>query len=114
MHTDTRKIQNQVSSSFNHAPQGLALCIGSLEPNAEVKCKHGMVFSWNNAVVAARSYLPGTRDLTYGTMAALLRGIWETTTLHSSCELEMEVHIRGRDHTHYRALFLTEGSSKIE
>ena len=76
-----------------------------------------MVFSWDNAVIAARSHLPGTLDLTYGTMATLLRGIWEITTLHGSCELDMEVYIGGQDPAHYRghlALYSMEGSRKTE
>lgn len=73
----------------------------------------GLVFSSNSAAVAARSAFPGTKDLTYGTMAALLRGIWEIATLFGPFELDMDIYIGSQDHTHYHghlALYLTDGS----
>ena len=76
-----------------------------------------MSFNSNNAAIIANSYSPGTRDLTYGTMAALLRGIWEITALFGSCELDMEVYSGRQDDAHYRghiALSLMAGSGDSE
>ncbi len=48
----------------------------------------GLVFSSNSAAVAARSAFPGTKDLTYGTMAALLRVLVSTWYCSYCCETE--------------------------
>ncbi|CAD6579789.1 MAG: hypothetical protein ASARMPRED_009254 [Alectoria sarmentosa] len=77
----------------------------------------GMGFNSNNAAIFANSYSPGTRDLTYGTMATLLRGIWEITALFGSHELDMEVYSGRQDEAHYWghiALSSTAGSDDSE
>lgn len=76
----------------------------------------GMTLSSNTVGISAQSHLPGMAGLTCGTMASLLRGIWEITALFGSCELDMEVYISSQDPAHYRghlSVYLTQGASEI-
>lgn len=69
-----------------------------------------MGFNFNNVAVFVKSHIPGTVDLTYGRVAALLRGIWEIAALYRSCELDMEIYVGRQDETHYwghLAVYLT-------
>lgn len=75
----------------------------------------GMVFSSNGATVAVQSHRPGARGLTHGTMAALLRGVWEMAALFGACELDVAVYVGRQDGAHYQghlAVYLTVGSGE--
>lgn len=62
-----------------------------------------MHFWRHNLAVSVKSYLPGTLELTYGTTATLLRGIWEIPMLYGgACELDMGVFLGKQDAAHYR------------
>ena len=77
--------------------------------------KGGLTFIDNGAAIFAKSYLPSRVDLTYGTMAVLLTGIWGITALYGSFEFDMEVYFGSQDEAHYRghlAVSFTGGTRK--
>ena len=64
--------------------------------------EQGMFYTWLNTAVYVQSHLPGTLDLTYGTTATLLTGIWEIVSLYGANVLHMDVFVGRYDEAHYR------------
>lgn len=62
----------------------------------------GYLLRWYTVSISVNSHLPGAVELTYGTTAKLLRGIWELSVLFEPCELDMEVYVGRQDVVNYR------------
>ena len=63
-----------------------------------------------------KSHLPGALDLTLGTTAAVLRGIWEIVATYGSRELEIDVYVGRQDAAHYQgscALYTTASTREV-
>lgn len=85
---DPRKLDYLVVCGLDHLVHEIILNRGDsfIPPD-------GVSFSSDDAAVVMKSHIPGTRDLTNGMVASLLRGIWEIKTLFRPCELDMEVYV---------------------
>lgn len=56
----------------------------------------GVNFGVGSVAVAVKPGFPRTRfDLTYGSIAAILRGIWEMTALYGSYTLNVGIYVGG-------------------
>ena len=64
--------------------------------------EEGMHVRRDNLAISVKSNVPGGLEITYGTTATLLRGIWEITMLYGACELDMEVVWGKQDEAHHR------------
>ncbi|MCJ1458148.1 hypothetical protein MMC28_008519 [Mycoblastus sanguinarius] len=63
----------------------------------------GLVFRAPGLNILVTSHLPGTgTDLTFSSVAPILRGIWEVTALYGSFTLDLEIYIGGQSPAYYR------------